>query len=97
MVPGKNIGKFFNTGYTFLSNFLPSFFHFYFSLLLEVELRITKKLHQGQVRVIIQIGLFWEIVPGKTLGNFSILGTLFCPIFCTVFSFFIFHFYWRWS
>src|SRR5579872_2512281 len=65
MVPGKNIGKFSNTGSTFLSNFLPSFFIFYFSLLLGVELRITKKLHQGWVRVAIQIGLFlgngtWE-------------------------------------
>src|SRR5579872_3154808 len=58
MVSGKNIGKFL-TGSTFFVQF-SQFFRFYFSLLLEVELRITKKLHQGRVKVVIQIGPFLE-------------------------------------
>src|SRR5579872_1986368 len=79
----------------FLSNFFTSFFIFYFPLLLEVELRITKKLCQGWVRVVIQIGLFLENVPGKNIGKNLNTGSTFCPIFLPVFSFFIFHFYWR--
>src|SRR5579872_7313750 len=92
MYLGKNIEKNLNTGSTFFVQFFsPVFSQFYFSLLLEVELGITKKLCQGWVRVVIQIGLFFgKMYLGKTLGKFSILGPLFLSNFFPQFFRFLF-------